>query len=107
MNDPPWYIKMQVIVYLSDCFVCFVSGCESDESVAAVHPGHGVHHEAKVPDLSTFLEEGNQVVLVNVARNFAAENLNKSFQIRKPNKSFKPNKGFKPYLLVNKIYSRL
>ena len=69
--------KMQVIVYLSDCFVGLVSGCECDECVASVHSGHGVHHQAKVPDLAALLEQGNQVVLVNVAGDFAAENLKK------------------------------
>jgi hypothetical protein len=62
-------------LYLSDGLVGLVAGREGDEGVAAVHAGHRVHHEAEIPDLAALLEQGNQVTLVNVARNLAAENL--------------------------------
>ena len=55
-----------------------VSGCEGDESVTPVHSGHGVHHETQVPDLAALLEQRNQIILVNVARDLAAEDLEKT-----------------------------
>jgi len=68
-------------LYLSDCLVGLVSGGEGDESVAAVHAGHGVHHQTEVPDLAALLEQRDQVVLVDVARNLATEDLEKDENI--------------------------
>ena len=66
------------MLYLSDCFVGLVSGGESDKRVATVHAGHGVHHQTEVPDLAALLEQRDQVVLVDVARNLATEDLTKN-----------------------------
>ena len=38
-----------------------------------VESGHGVHHEPEVPDGSALFEEGDQLVLVEVARDLPAE----------------------------------
>jgi len=72
--------KLSKLLYLSDGFVSFVSGCEGDKSVTPVHPGHGVHHETQVPDLPALLEQRNQIVLVNVARDLATEDLKNTTQ---------------------------
>lgn len=48
---------------------------ESNEGVAAVGARHGVHHEAEVPDGAAALEERNELVLVHVLGDLAAEHL--------------------------------
>lgn len=48
---------------------------ERDEGVAAVGAGHGVHHEAQVPDGAAALEQRDQLVLVHVLGDLAAEHL--------------------------------
>lgn len=48
---------------------------EGDEGVAAVGARHGVHHEAQVPDGAAPLKQGDQLVLVHVLGDLAAEHL--------------------------------
>lgn len=48
---------------------------EGDEGVAAVGAGHGVHHEAQVPDDAAALEQRDELVLVHVLGDLAAEHL--------------------------------
>ena len=62
-------------MYLSDGFVRGVSVGECDEGVAAVEAGHGVHHEPQVPDGAALLEQGDQVVFVQIAGDLSAEYL--------------------------------
>ena len=62
-------------VYLSDSFLSRVSGGEGDEGVAPVEAGHGVHHQAEVPDGAALFEQRNQIALVYVAWNLATKYL--------------------------------
>ena len=64
-------------VYLSDSFLGCVRGRESDEGIPAVQIRQRVHHEPQVPNRSAFLKQRNQLVLVNVSRNFPAKHLQK------------------------------
>lgn len=48
---------------------------EGDEGVSAVGAGHGVHHEAQVPDGAAALEQRDELVLVHVLGDLAAEHL--------------------------------
>lgn len=48
---------------------------EGHEGVAAVGARHGVHHEAQVPDDAAALEQRDELVLVHVLGDLAAEHL--------------------------------
>ena len=63
------------MLYLSDGFVRGVAVGECDEGVAAVEAGHGVHHEPQVPDGAALLEQGDQVVFVQIAGDLTAKYL--------------------------------
>ena len=68
-------IKLLWKSYLFDGLLgCFRRG-ERDESVAAIQIGQRVHHETEVPDGSALFEQGDELVFVNVARDFATKDL--------------------------------
>lgn len=48
---------------------------EGHEGVPAVGAGHGVHHEAQVPDGPAALEQRDELVLVHVLGDLPAEHL--------------------------------
>lgn len=61
--------------YLVDGLLSCFRGCKRDERVAAIQIGQGVHHEPQVPDGSALFEQGDELVFVNVARDFATKDL--------------------------------
>lgn len=62
-------------VYQSDSLLCVVLAAEGDEGISSVLARQRVHHQTQVPDGTRLLEEGNQLVFVQVTRDLPHENL--------------------------------
>lgn len=52
-----------------------LAGGERHEGVAAVGARHRVHHEAQIPNGPAALEQRDELVLIHILRDFAAEHL--------------------------------
>ena len=70
-------IKEKPQTGLDECTRILLSCFRKERSVVKlalpVESRHGVHHEPEVPDGAALLEEGDQLVLVEVARDLPAE----------------------------------
>lgn len=57
--------------YQFDSLLCSFFSAESDKGVASVQATQRIHHQAQVPDGTSFLKQRNQLILKKVSGDFA------------------------------------
>ena len=63
------------MTYQFNGLLCSVFSAERDEGVASVQAAERVHHQAKVPDRTSLLEQRDQLIFKQVSGDLANEYL--------------------------------
>ena len=61
--------------YLSHSLLCCIFSGEGNKSVTSILTRHGIHHEPKIPNCSTFFKKWNKLIFIHIFGDFPTKNL--------------------------------
>jgi len=67
--------NLKIVTHQFDCFLSCIFATKGNESITSVLTRKRIHHEAKIPNWTSFLKEWYQFIFIQVSGNLTNKNL--------------------------------